>query len=238
MRKQRLLMVLSLALSSMMTAGLNAAPAYASHHVDLWIGPPAAVRSSSAHTDKAKLTNDWHRSVLSGDTVTNPCSPQADGQCTALDWNDGSGANGDPVYFRAWGYGDAGSVDGRASASLTAGTAGCGSATVRWVKLYIKNLGGSTVGIMVYQHIDRSATSFYIQNGGGVYTNKLIGYQRSDSAAGSSCWTGYHVHEDDYKDGAFYAWNTNLRQGTSYEVDNSNNWTRKIRFFYGCHQCL
>ncbi|MBI4728120.1 MAG: hypothetical protein HY775_01250 [Acidobacteria bacterium] len=202
---------------------------------ELWFLPPARPVNSSAHSDTAKLTGDWHASTLSGDPNRNrDCVPSEYGwaTCSALDWNDGSGAVGDPAYFRAFGYLETGDITWPgALVRLTSGTSGCATylrATITAVAT------GAVVGEMVYQHVEKdpSLSGFVLgfSNGGlwGRLNDQALGTLKKD---GSACWGGPHVHEDDDARVAAYNWkfwnySYSEQAGNRFEVDVPQSWTR------------
>jgi hypothetical protein len=260
MRKQRLgvrkIRVLGFAATMALGVSIVAAlPAQASGtpHITgiLYFMPPA---NSATSTSTARLQQDWHSSRLSGDpNAVGTCTPGSSyfpSYCSALDWNKGTGAVGDPVYLRLFGvWSNAGSSSSFTSAVVSAQkTTTCGSGptiTIHYVTVQIKNSSGSVVGTLVFQHVKPSATTvkLTVAPSPGYFNNVQIGTMTSDvSSTGTmntGCWTGAHVHEDDLHDGATndsqWFWNTSRFQGkagTAFRVeDSSNNWTRGLTWW-------
>lgn len=203
---------------------------------ELWFLPPAQTVNSSVHSDTAKLTGDWHASTLSGDPNRDrDCTPGEYGwaTCSALDWNDGSGAVGDPAYFRAFGYLETDSVWGGALVRLTTGTSGCAT----YLRATMTALAtGAVVGEMVYQHIEKDPNldifmlAFSSGEPWGWLNDQALGTLKQD---GSACWQGPHVHEDDDARVAEYnwrIWNTGYsgQAGRRFEVDAPSSFTREL----------
>jgi len=247
-RMRRLGLASALALAACMFA---AVPAHAlgTPHItaDLYFQPPAG---SATSTSTATLQQDWHSSRLSGDPdAIGSCTPGSanfPSYCSALDWNKGTGAVGDPVYLRAYGvWSSAGSSSTWASAVVSAQkTTTCGSSptiTIHYVTIQIKNNSGTVIGTLVFQHVKPtvSTVKLTVSTSPGTLNNIQIGTMTSDvSSTGTKntgCWSGAHVHEDDLHDSATndaqWSWNTSKFQGkagTAFHTTDGNNWTRFI----------
>ena len=234
----------------------------------LWFTPPVNT-AGSGHTT-AKLTQDWHSSKLSGDPdAVGSCTPGSKSfpsYCTALDWNDGSGAVGDPAYFRAFGiWTGTGSSAGYATADISAQlTTPCGSGTktdpsvtIHYVTITIRNAVGTAIGKLVFQHMKPTVSHVTLSFGSSTspyFNNVQIGTLTSDTGANgvtnSNCWSAPHLHEDDAHDATTndsqWSWDT-ARTGNGYTfqgnagktwaVNSKASWTRMIIWYQGCASC-
>jgi hypothetical protein len=204
---------------------LSAAPVGAAviFHMRVWLLPPMDVTGATTC-----FTNRWH---------------SANGH--ALDWNKdcgyGSSAN---VYFRA----QAQDEDGAPAAIAWAqgepyqlANQPCGTGTVREARVRIRSQwDGLVKGYALYAHaLVSRTTAFDIFFGGrgtywddSLYNSIDIADTKSDAGAGSSCWTGYHVHENNVTSSAWDRFNTvkwdTAPTSTGYDNDYIGNWTRSL----------
>lgn len=191
--------------------------------------PPA---SHGSGTVRAKLTDDWHCSRVSGDSCPSSrartCTPGAYGHssCSALDWNRGSPVIGENVYFRALGRASprAHVVQARPSAYMQ---------TCHVVQVQIAD-GGEAIGSLRYQHISRLADPFEVALGDDedLLNETLIGETVNEARLAPGCpWSGSHVHEDDSAARAWKAWNADRyrrRAGSRFDVRAPGNWIRTL----------
>jgi len=257
-----------IALASLLAIGARAS-ASTLIQGQLWFTPPVNTAADSSHNG-AVLTQDWHSSKLSGDPdAVGACTPGSKSfpsYCTALDWNDGSGAVGDPAYFRAFGvWTGTGSSTGYATADVSAQqTTTCGSGTssdprvtIHYMTITIKNAVGIAIGKLVFQHVKPTVSHVTLSFGSSsapYFNNVQIGTLTSDvgtsGVKNTNCWTGPHLHEDDAHDATTndsqWSWDTAKtangyafqgNAGKTWLVNYRANWTRLITWFQGCASC-
>jgi hypothetical protein len=122
----------------------------------------------------------------------------------------------------------------------------CGSGTVRYMRVRIRSNWDSVVkGRMTYQDGQVNTTvPFDIwfaagqQLAGSRLNVAIVGDTVSDSGAGSSCWTGYHVQENNTAPSSselWDGWNTGYYDGSGdicdcHPVNSKDPWTRRIRW--------
>jgi hypothetical protein len=193
----------------------------------IWMQPPM-----DSSGNNANLTQRWHRGL---DHLSTPYR--------ALDWKQGSEKVSKPVYFRTYAAApddDLGIVHWFADAepvqrpSFVCGTNGLVTYARVWLR---SNWDGLRKSYVAYEHTDlRSEASFQLWSAGGVwldgarYNNQLIGDTVQDTG-GSTCWTGFHVHEDNESDSMWLEWNSLYDDAETfcdcYQNNDRDVWTRR-----------
>lgn len=217
-----------------------ASPIQATFGVDefrirMWMLPPMDVNGNNAC-----LTQAWHGPSMMGDDQTH-----------ALDWKAHCGSNGDssskPAHMRfvaaAPDDTPVGTIVNRAMAEPLQVTPNppCGVGTVRVTRVRIRATWDDLVkGKASYGHtLVRHTTPWQIQfkNGASLsnayYMMSEVGDTRSDAAAGSSCWQGWHTHENNSNDPAWDNWHgiyTGAGQCECYVNTDPDNWMRRIQW--------
>lgn len=218
MQRRALLLVAVCTLALALTA--SPVGAAVTFQMKVWMLPPMDTTGSGTC-----LTQRWH---------------SANGH--ALDWNKNCGSGSADVYFRA----RAAAIDGGPATVAWAqgepyqlANPPCGTGTVREARVRIRsNWDGVVKGQTLYAHTLVSTTSafdifFYPGDYSTAYYNSHnIGDTKSDVGAGSSCWTGYHAHENNVSSSAWDAFNTikwnTAATGTEYINNYLGNWTRRL----------
>lgn len=70
---------------------------------------------------------------------------------------------------------------------------------------------------------------------GGYLTSIGIGDTVSDASAGTNCWKGWHVHENNGGNDAFDSWNSKWDTAateTGYTNNSSANWIRRLTWVH------
>jgi hypothetical protein len=184
--------------------------------------------------NKACLTQRWHGTDSAWDLNR------------ALDWqgNCAPGAS-EIVRFRSLGT----NLDGPDNGAVYPGAYGLASNKIRSCGLDTFHVGAVAiydyadtvkVGSMEYAHSVLTTMQFNIdvinaaQTAGAAYLTSIgIGNTVSDEPAGPTCWTGWHVHENNSDDATMHwdAWNSKWNTastGDLYVNTSSSNWIRRI----------
>lgn len=232
MRRHVRLLVLLLLFA---VVGIAPAPAAATYGVDqfrmdIWMLPPVDNLGSTAC-----LKQGWHSS-----------DPRFD-YMRALDWhNVCTGGGTELVRFRALAASIDTTNDGTfwaggygVTSNLTVGT--CGGQSLHIGKVNIWSADGTVKGFMIYAHsVLYNSSQFNINfKRGGTRTNAhltSVGIGNTVQDGPSTCWTGWHVHENNSDDAVMRwdQWNS-LYSGTPPHTDTYTNnsptyWIRRMQW--------
>lgn len=192
----------------------------------IWMLPPMDVTG-----DDACLSNRWHGA---GGT---------DDQNHALDWQSTCGENSSKVVrFRALAAApddlQPGSFTGAAGEPIQMANVPCGVGTVRYARVRIRsNWDGLVKGKATYGHVTVSSETTFgiIFEAGGfssAYFNSIgVADTKNDSSAGSNCWTGWHVHENNSTDPGWDSWSGIWGSAglcDCHQNDDPANWIRRL----------
>lgn len=235
MRKPKLLLV-SAMIGMVMGTILPPLPASAgTYNFYMWMQPPANPTDGSSSSDKACLTNLWHSSSLEGNSK-------------GMDWNnDCTGVSGENAYFRVRAAAPeqccAGSTSIQSQGEPITSSPSCGAGIVHWVRVRIRDVNTAVVkGYMSYQHIALSTTEtmrVQFQNAGSFSNAYFNSWKIGDMVKDyqPTCWTGYHVHENNTGTSSAWIHNTSRYNSSSdkcecHEVDHRDTWVRRLHFTF------
>ncbi len=179
---------------------------------------PPMETDAVGESNKACLSQRWHGS--------------ADQSGRALDWQNDCGENGDRwVHFRVRAYAPEALTD-RTAQAYARQRAGfpCGSGSINYGRVAVTR-NGTWMGSVTFQHFNvTNTTQFNVpfraagSNTLYRYTSVGVGKTADDSdTKSSSCWTGWHVHENnDAETGNWDWWNTDYYNSASTNCECHN----------------